>query len=69
MNEERDLKIVQSHCAQLAEYFETVMIFVSKPTEDGTINCHWGSGNWFARYGQIKYWIKKEEASLTKEEL
>ncbi len=68
MSEERDLKIVQSHCAQLAEHFDNVQIFVTKMGEDGTVNCHYGSGNWFARYGQIKYWVKKEENSLAKEE-
>jgi hypothetical protein len=28
---------------------------------DGTVNIHWGAGNYFARYGQIKQWMVSED--------
>lgn len=61
-DEERDLKILKSHTAQLMEHFETVQILCSRHIgDDGTVSCTWGSGNWFARYGQVKEWITKQE--------
>lgn len=58
--EERDLRMVKAHCAQLAEHFETVEIFVTRHTgdEDGTIAANWGAGNWYARFGQIQTWVR-----------
>ncbi len=61
MNKNEQLKIVQSHVAQLSEHFDNVQIFCTKTIEDGTINIQYGSGNWFARYGHIKWWLHQEE--------
>jgi hypothetical protein len=65
-SEEEDMQIIMNHCAQLSEHFETVQIFVTKlcKKEDGTINAQYGEGNWFARYGQIRQWVIKEEKSF-----
>lgn len=60
-----DLKIVQKHINQLAEHFETVQVFVTKRGEkntDDTTRISYGSGNWFARYGQINLWLRGENA-------
>ena len=64
---ERQLAIVKSHVAQLADHFEAVQVFVTKQGEDGTINCHYGAGNWFARYGQVRAWVAREDARMHKE--
>lgn len=61
---ERDLAMVKRHAAQLAEHFDAVHIFVTRPSEDGTIVCNWGAGNWYARYGQVRAWIVAEEAKF-----
>jgi hypothetical protein len=29
--------------------------------EGGTVNINKGEGNWFARFGQIVEWLKKED--------
>ena len=58
---EQDLGRIKKCCADLGEYFDAVEIFATRHEEDGTVNVNWGSGNWFARYGQIRAWIVKEE--------
>ena len=62
-SEDRDLSIVRSHAAQLAEHFDTVQIFVTRHDEqqDGTIAVDRGEGNWYARFGQVKEWIIKSD--------
>jgi hypothetical protein len=59
--QDRDIEMVKGHCARLAEHFDAVQIFVTRPSEDGTVTCQWGSGNWYARYGQVKAWVIGEE--------
>lgn len=58
---DRDIDMVKRHVAQLSEHFEAVQVFVTRSSEEGTVNCHLGAGNWFARYGQVKLWTAKEE--------
>lgn len=60
-NENPDIVLLKATSARLSEHFDTVQIFVTRQTSDGTVNCQWGSGNWFARYGQIKQWLVKED--------
>lgn len=61
-----DLSKLKSHCAQLAEHFDSVMIFCTRhqPEDGGTVNCRYGSGDWFARYGHVSMWLKTEEANF-----
>jgi hypothetical protein len=59
--EEKDMKLLTSHAAQLAEHFNTVQLFATRHEDDGTVTVAYGEGNWYARYGQIKLWIKREE--------
>lgn len=64
--EDKDVSILKSHAAQLAEHFDSVQILVTRhsPEDDGTINVAWGAGNWFARIGQVREWLlKKDEES------
>lgn len=59
-----DMEQVDRAIAQLMEHFDTVQIFVTRQETDGTVNCNQGSGNWFARRGQVEDWLVKrvEEA-------
>lgn len=70
VTEERDPKDVdverlRDACDRLAAHFETVQIFATRANkggEDGsTLMFNQGSGNYFARYGQVKDWIIREE--------
>lgn len=69
MSEEQqdaELQIVKDATAQLGEHFDSVQIFVTRfepgPDDDpnaGTVNIDFGSGNWFARFGQVENWVDK----------
>jgi hypothetical protein len=49
------------------EHFDSVQIFASRHGDDEkervTFGNRWGEGNFFARFGQVKMWIKENEAS------
>ncbi len=62
---QEDLDMVKASCEKLGEHFDSVQIFATRyDGETGTVNVQWGSGNWFARKGQIADWlIKEDEAS------
>lgn len=56
---EQDLAKLKNAVARLMEHFDTVQIFVTRHTANGTVNAHWGEGNWFARRGHVGDWITK----------
>ena len=62
-NDER-LKIIESHCSQLMEHFDSVQIFATKyDGETGmTTNAEDGKGNWFSRIGQVTEWLNRVSA-------
>jgi hypothetical protein len=62
-DEDRDMAILDSHVAQLCEHFDTVQIFVTRQNgeENVTMTADKGNGNWYARYGQVREWITKQE--------
>lgn len=65
-----DLRMVRECVDKLGEHFDSVQIFCTRHEsgqEGGTINIPLGTGNWFARYGQIRNWINKEEESSREE--
>jgi len=68
-NRETELAIVKSHANQLAEHFESVQIFVTRHIGDvqGTVRINYGSGNAFARYGQVRQWLIQEDAYVNKD--
>jgi len=63
MSEDEDeVKRVDEFVAKLAEYFDTVQIFVTRVTDDGqgsTLSIERGTGNWWARQGQALHWAEK----------
>lgn len=45
----------------LSEHYDSTTIFVSRLESDGTTtSLSVGSGNWFARIGQIGTWLQRE---------
>jgi hypothetical protein len=61
---EEDNKLLEAACESLGEHFDTIQIFVTRhePTEEGgTISATWGSGNYFAGYGQAVEWVVKQD--------
>lgn len=66
-NEEQrkaDVEMLKQHTQQLSEHFDSVQIFVNRhmPAElDGTRVVNYGSGNWYARYGQVRMWVTDHE--------
>ena len=55
---DKDMLVIQKHVALLTEHFDTVHVFVTKHVNnsEGTVQLNHGSGNYFARYGQIVVW-------------
>ena len=47
--------------ALLSEHFEAVQIFASRDEGGGTMHVETGSGNFYARYGQIREWLDGAE--------
>lgn len=68
LKKHEQIKVIQQHLEALAEHFDTIQIFVTQhATDDGeqsTISLHLGSGNWYARYGQIAEWLIKEKIMM-----
>ena len=66
----RDERILQRHCAQLREWFDSVQIVVTSHDEaTGSSRAgSWGSGNWYTRFGSTKEWVLKKERQITNEQ-
>jgi hypothetical protein len=66
-NKERDedLERVKKAVSDLGEHFDTVQIFITRqePGQKSTQHIALGSGNWFARYGQVREWMIREDES------
>lgn len=60
--EDEDLRLLRNSAAALMEHFETVQIFATRHNgESGTTNAFYGSGNWYARFGQVSGWLAKQD--------
>jgi|APGre2960657505_1045072.scaffolds.fasta_scaffold00531_16 hypothetical protein len=60
----KEYDLVKKACQELGEHFDSVQIFVSRHEqgiEEGTLDASWGVGNFFSRFGQIKFWLLKQE--------
>lgn len=60
MSGDEEMELLGRHCSQLGEHFDTIQIFVTRYDEEGTVNAYRGSGNWFARFGQVQSWLEKK---------
>lgn len=58
-----DMRRIDAAINLLSEHFETVQIFTTRHEENaiGTVRACKGSGNYYARYGQVKQWVIQEE--------
>jgi len=54
-------KEVTKHINALMEHFDTIQVFGTRETEEGTQTYTSGAGNWYARYGQVKEWMIKQD--------
>ncbi len=63
MTDDPDMQLLDKAIESLGEHFETVQIFCTRNSDDnnGTINAARGTGNWLARFGQVRLWIVGEE--------
>jgi len=55
---------------ELLEHYDSVQLFVTRYNggdDGGTDRISIGGGNWFARYGQVRSWLLREEQE-TKEQ-
>jgi hypothetical protein len=65
-SEDIDLERLKAAAESLGEHFDTVQIFATRHEageKNGTVHLKWGTGNWFARYGQVREWVLVEEES------
>ena len=57
---EQDMARLRAAIEVLGEHFDAVQIFATRyDPPDGTVNVHDGTGNWFARFGQVSDWLTK----------
>ena len=68
----RDMAIVAKAIDGLAEHFDTVQVFCSRHDASGkegeTMNLNMGRGNWYARYGHVKWWMIRNDENCRIEE-
>lgn len=53
--------LLENQARLLMQSFETIQIFATKHEGNNTRHYIFGSGNWCARYGQIRQWINEVE--------
>ena len=56
-----DLKRIQDALDTLGEHFDSVLILATRHEEAGTINIELGTGNVFARLGQVREYLIKQK--------
>lgn len=57
-----DILLIEKALDGLVEHFDTVHIFCTRSNPDETTTTVGkGRGNWFARYGQIRHWLNRED--------
>lgn len=59
--EDEDLAKVDRALAYLMEHFDTAQVFVTSQRGEFTMTAQKGEGNWYARAGQIREWLLKED--------
>lgn len=69
LSAQEQLAVVRTHVTALSEFFDSVQIFVSNSTDNGTENVFLGTGNWFARQGMAHDFINKDRAQTEAHEL
>lgn len=64
--EQDDRKRIDDALKTLSEHFDSVHIFVTRHegSLDGSIAANVSSGNYYARYGQIREWVLMNEETM-----
>ena len=57
-------KYLTRRVSELMEHFDTVQIFTSKYRNGDTSSFSFGAGNWNARDGQVRQWIKANDTMI-----
>lgn len=57
---DRDEEILRKALGMLGEEFDSVQVFCTRHDGEGTLNVTRGTGNWFARWGQVVQWVEDE---------
>jgi len=67
-HKDRDIKLLKDACEILRQHFDTVQILCTRYESDliGTFRVHWGSGNFYARYGNARLWCDSEQIDDSK---
>jgi len=69
-SDEKDVELLRSHAQQLGEHFDSVQIFANRcenGSDNGTQAVSVGTGNMFARFGQVKLWVEEQEEDAREE--
>lgn len=64
MDNDADSELLKQTSLKLGEQFDTIHIFATRHEsgeKHGTLRFSEGVGNWYARYGQIRDWLVREE--------
>lgn len=56
-----DTAAVKAALERLGPQFDAVHIFATRYEQQETVTVSMGTGNWFARYGQIRSWLLRED--------
>ncbi|MEO7520226.1 MAG: hypothetical protein ABIW79_00280 [Gemmatimonas sp.] len=62
-DQDEDMKRIRDAVHVLAEHFSTVQIFATAYDGGYTMKCHAGTGNHWARVGQVRHWLMQEDES------
>lgn len=64
LEKDADMKRLRDAVHVLAEHFCAVQIFATRYQDGYTLACHAGTGNHWARVGQIRKWITEEDETI-----
>lgn len=68
---DEDMKRIQAALDLLSEHFDTVQVFCTRHEAgrlEGTVTADMGTGNWYARYGQVRAWLLHQDAMSAAQE-
>jgi len=63
-------KLIDHHCLQLREHFDSVRIFVTRHDEktSNTLAMSRGRGNYYSATGYVREWMERQDEGTREEE-
>jgi 5'(3')-deoxyribonucleotidase len=61
---DRSVEMIDKHVRELGEHFDSVQIMITTKHNDSTRCFQRGCGDWYARFGNAKAWVVREEEIL-----